>query len=146
MLEYGMRTFLSICIISALGLSLAPSNSLSESGKLVVEEVNLKFANKFYPILSPAKGTFIVVERIDAINEISNKTHVSHFSAHDKYGDLELYLQRGDIRRYSNLLYVSDITSMSGSQGIALLPGYTLEAKNPGGANKLIISYRVFSQ
>jgi len=146
MLRYGMRT-LAICLSFFLGLSYAASSSSphAESGQLVVDVVDFKFANNYYELVSADENTFVVIERIDVIHNHSPNLTDGLYSAHDKHALLQFFVKANNKRRYENVLSHSDIVS-NGSLGLTILPGYTLEALNPTGADRAIISYRIFSQ
>lgn len=141
-----MRT-LAICLSLVLGLNYLASNSapLAKSGQLSVAVIDLKFVNNYYELLTPDEGTFIIVERIDSINEHAKNSSMGYYSANNKSGGLEFYIQRHNKRRYGNMLTAKDLVE-NGAQGMAIADGFTLEALNPNGSNTVIISYRTYSQ
>lgn len=146
MLKYGMR-ILAICLSLVLGLNYVASNSapIAESGQLSVAVIDLKFVNNYFELLTPDEGTFIVIERIDAINKHAKKSPMGYYSANNKSGELEFYVQRVGKRRYGNPLTTTDLVA-GGAQGIAITAGFTLEALNPTGADTVILSYRTYRQ
>ena len=146
MLMYGMKT-LAICLsFIFLGLNYAASNSSppAEDGQLFVDVVEFKFAKNYYELISADENTFVVIERIDTIQDRSTDS-TGEYSANNKSGLLKLFMKAGDRRRYENILAPSDIVG-NGSQGLAVPAGYTLEALSTEGVSKAIISYRVYRQ
>ncbi|MFT7516512.1 MAG: hypothetical protein ACI84O_000293 [Myxococcota bacterium] len=137
---------LAICLSLILGLNYVASNSgpMAQSGQLSVAVIDLKFVNNYYELLTPDEGTFIVIERIDSINEHAKNTSMGYYDANNKSGALEFYIQREGKRRYGNPLTAKDLVA-DGAQGMAITGGFTLEARNPSGANAVILSYRIYS-
>jgi hypothetical protein len=147
MLMYGMKT-LAICLsFIFLGLNYAASSSSppAEDGQLFVDVVEFKFAKNYYELISADENTFVVIERIDTVQDRSSDIPTGGYSANNKSGLLKLFMKANDRRRYENILTPSDIVT-NGSQGLAVPAGYTLEALSTEGVSKAIISYRVFRQ
>ncbi|MBC8369610.1 MAG: hypothetical protein H8E25_06405 [Planctomycetes bacterium] len=143
-----MRTLLAFSLFFILGLGYAASNSspVAESGRLHVEVIDLKFANNYYELLSPDDDTFFVVERIDAVvHDRTSNFPSGFFDAKTSGGSLRFFMKTSGKKRYENALVSSEVVS-NGAQGLAIPSGYTLVAHNPNGANKAIISYRVYYQ
>ena len=146
MLMYGMKT-LAICLsFIFLGLNYAASSSSppAEDGQLFVDVVEFKFAKNYYQLISADENTFVVIERIDAVQDRSTDS-TGEYSANNKSGLLKLFMKASDRRRYENILAPSDIVG-NGSQGLAVPAGYTLEALSTDGVSKAIVSYRVYRQ
>ena len=146
MLMYGMKT-LAICLsFIFLGLNYAVSSSSppAEDGQLFVDVVEFKFAKNYYELISADENTFVVIERIDTVQDRSADS-TGKYSANNKSGLLKLFMKASDRRRYENILTPSDIVA-NGSQGLAVPAGYTLEALSTDGVSKAIISYRVYRQ
>jgi|GEM_PF-3669320 hypothetical protein len=146
MLGYGMK-ILVICLSFLLGLSYATSSAsqTSDSGQLFVDVVEFKFANNYYDLISADENTFVVIERIDVIQDRSSHAATGEYYANNKGGLLNLFMKANDRRRYETILTPADIVA-NGSQGLAIPAGYTLEAQSTEGVNKAIVSYRVYSQ
>ena len=137
---------LAICLSLILGLNYVASNSgpVAKSGQLSVVVIDLKFVNNYFELLTPDEGTFIVIERVDSINEHARNSAMGYYDANNKSGALEFHIQRENKRRYGNALTAKDLVA-NGAQGMAIAAGFTLEARNPTGANTVILSYRTYS-
>ena len=146
MLMYGMKT-LAICLsFIFLGLNYAASSSSppAEDGQLFVDVVEFKFAKNYYELISVDENTFVVIERIDTIQDRSTDS-TGEYSANNKSGLLKLFMKAGDRRRYENILATSDIVG-NVSQGLSVPCGYNLEGLRTKCVSKAIISYRVYRQ
>jgi|TARA_B100001540_G_C15709140_1_gene597648 hypothetical protein len=141
--------YILICfflILTVSGVSGGHSSAQATNGQLVNDIIEIPRNNINIDLVAPLEGQFVVIERIDAISERIKGYPVGYFDPLCQTSDLALYMQKAGKRPYENSLNPKQIVSGGNASGLVIPSGFQLLAQSAQNVNKVIISYRVYSQ